>query len=1735
MPELGSAFYRIYAETKQFTRAIRKAEKDANDSTTGISKSLRGMDRDIQKSNKQMQGLGDTYTDVKDDATGLQDGMFALGRAARHSRRDVDDHEKSQSRLSRTLTAVRTELKKNSDDHDSLGKNIGRTTKEIFKLNQAITLTKHLFGLLKFPAIIAGVGYLASALTTATAGLVAFTSALGPAVGILGSAPQSIGVLVQSLITLKLGFSGVKDAMKDSMKEFSKPGPAAQKFGSQLSGLLPHLKEFRNDVQAAFLPKVWQGLTSATKNFSTFKSVFAGSGAALGNVIKQLGEFAGSKAFGSDFAKIGASNNKIIAMMGPMLVNVAKAMTNIAIVARPMTEWLAKVAKGWTDTWVASTQAGRESGKMAAFFEKTRTVLTHLGNILGNVWKSLLNIGHAGSKLGGQMLEDLDALTLRWKKWTGSVTGQNAMSKYFADAKKPLYEFFGLTSDLVKMFFRVGQANTGPLADLFKQIRSELLPVMEELLVTTTKSFGPPLVSMLVQLTKSFALLAGSNGPLTAMVKGITAVSKAFNYLLENVPGMRDFIFVAVGMWGAFKATQMLGAITGITKLGKAIFGLTTMGKNVAAKGGLLKYIGLGTVGWIAGIAAAAAGIYLLYTKCKTFRDIVNAVAGAVKTGLIAAFNAAKVAVGAIASAFTTAYNAVKTAINAVINEVSQWKVLIAIVKTAFDVITGYFKMTFEIWKAIFSVGFAVIKAIVTAGLAVIKTVFNAVWPAITTVVKVAWSGIKNIISGALNILKGIFNVFTGIFRGDFGRMWTGIKQIFSGALSAIVGIVKIGVAPIIGAGKLIWDGLKAGASAVWGAIKSIVSGGLNAVKSIITGVFGAFKSLGSSLIENIGKGMSAAWRGVKSVFTSAVNGVIGIAESFLNAILDVVNRIPFVNINGGKNVHIPRIGKGGSNGPDSGGTVGAGGTSKTLRDGVGGVQRRKQGGPITSPVVMMGEEAPRHHEWVIATNPAYKRDNIRYWMAAGHDLGMPGFVKGGLPGLGGLTDAANFIGDAGSAVGNTVASGAKGVAGGVASAGKFAYDKASDLVKGLIGMLPGNPFSEDPMKQFGSGILNKAKEFIFGSEGVNTLGKMIGFADAISAKGWPYKYGGGHGSFAGPYDCSGYVSAILHAGGLLDSPLDTVGLRGALEPGEGKYVTVGVRGGAGKSGHTMMRIGGIPNVMGGGAVSKGLSKVGIQTAKYYESGSGHGAKSVGGWSGRFDMYHPKGFAKGGYFGKYGSGVTVKSKKADSAQKKVLGRALELAQRWKVGPKATKALIEAIITESDARNLTYGDRDSLGILQGRQKYHKKSDLMDIDYQIGAFLGHGRGGKATKYKGFTGAGNARTLAKNKKLSAGNVAQKVQGSAFPEAYGKNGTEAAKIIKLYKKANKKKAKPKGSPKKAAQLPAMQIGGAAYAKGKKTPVAMSSQWDSVLNALYANAQSTIDTKDDLNWWTIYLNFLKTNATSLAGMKARGDSNFGLAYGNFWQRVSGLGDMASGLAGLGSTAEEQGATVRGAISEIISDAGGKGIAAPPSVTALTAAPSQVAGAPEPPEWLDAEAADAEADNLEEPTPPKDDAPQSEWDKYYADYAAYTGSYLNDQIAAQHTIEWWESVLPSIPTGTSAYATARRAITEAKKAWKQLDKLHYQQPAYHKPTDVTNADGSITNTDNAGNVTTTKPPPLPSVVTFGEGLPTNVASGVVTPGGTGTVNVQQYFTKAPTDPYAWLRSSEWAARAVFTG
>lgn len=117
---------------------------------------------------------------------------------------------------------------------------------------------------------------------------------------------------------------------------------------------------------------------------------------------------------------------------------------------------------------------------------------------------------------------------------------------------------------------------------------------------------------------------------------------------------------------------------------------------------------------------------------------------------------------------------------------------------------------------------------------------------------------------------------------------------------------------------------------------------------------------------------------------------------------------------------------------------------------------------------------------------------------------------------------------------------------------------------------------------------------------------------------------------------------------------------------------------------------------------------------------------------------------------------------------KVAAKLCEALEETKAGPKARLALWMAAIVESGVHDIPYGHSSSVGVLQ----------LLDI--HLGGSVAARRDvvlvAKLFLRKGFTGKGGAIAIAeRNRGLSAGRVAQAVQGSAFPDRYDERRLQA------------------------------------------------------------------------------------------------------------------------------------------------------------------------------------------------------------------------------------------------------------------------------------------------------------------------------------------------------------------------
>ena len=103
--------------------------------------------------------------------------------------------------------------------------------------------------------------------------------------------------------------------------------------------------------------------------------------------------------------------------------------------------------------------------------------------------------------------------------------------------------------------------------------------------------------------------------------------------------------------------------------------------------------------------------------------------------------------------------------------------------------------------------------------------------------------------------------------------------------------------------------------------------------------------------------------------------------------------------------------------------------------------------------------------------------------------------------------------------------------------------------------------------------------------------------------------------------------------------------------------------------------------------------------------------------------------------------------------------------RYNAPPKVRLSAFEAAIVESGVHNLYHGDRDSLGVFQQRpsQGWGTPAQVTNVDYAATQFI-------------------TRAIRANGGQSAGQLAQDVQRSAFPERYDQVALQAMSLLEKY-----------------------------------------------------------------------------------------------------------------------------------------------------------------------------------------------------------------------------------------------------------------------------------------------------------------------------------------------------------------
>lgn len=395
-------------------------------------------------------------------------------------------------------------------------------------------------------------------------------------------------------------------AAADFAEAMKKIGPEGRAFVKQLLSMQPLLDKLRATAMRGILPGVTDALRRSVGLFPIVNKGLDLMAKSIGNTARQGGILLTSGPFRRDFATIFKSNARIADTLGRTLLNVIDSLRNVTVAAIPLTEWLARVAEGWSVTARKSAEAGRTSGRMAKFFEQTRVTLTKLGKIFGNLIRGLTNVGKAGYAAGQSMLDTFIQLTDKFLAFTRSTEGQNKIKKYFEDIRPALAEMGKLAGLAASAFIKLGADPN--LAPLLKQIREDLVPALGKLSQAVSGDFGNALVNALTALVEIFADLAKAGGGLTIFLQVFGQFLHVVGNIVEAVPGAAQALGIFLAAMGGFRALKLLSIVTGLSALTKqiALLGAVSAGKNATQLG---KFVaGLKVLGSTAGGFAGSFG-----------------------------------------------------------------------------------------------------------------------------------------------------------------------------------------------------------------------------------------------------------------------------------------------------------------------------------------------------------------------------------------------------------------------------------------------------------------------------------------------------------------------------------------------------------------------------------------------------------------------------------------------------------------------------------------------------------------------------------------------------------------------------------------------------------------------------------------------------------------------------------------------------------------------------------------------------------------------------------------------------------------------------------------------------------------------------------------------------------------------------------------------------------------------
>lgn len=357
--------------------------------------------------------------------------------------------------------------------------------------------------------------------------------------------------------------SGANAALRSAAVAMYNLSPAGRTFANfMVRTVMPRFYQLRDAVQGALLPPLQRGITAALPLFDTIQPRLAQTAAMFGQMGIRAGQLAASPLFRRDVATVMDANNVALGHFGKAGFYLLDALRNLLVVTAPLVIRFSKLAESWAKSIDAATKSGRETGKMAAYFDRAWATAAKLYRIVRDVGIAIFNLGRAARPAGDTLLDSLARSAASLRAWTANPQNQQRIQAFF-DGVVPVAKQFGnLLNRVVGLFIKLGSATGGHTFDGLFAVLNAFVTVLN----TIDNMPGGGTILSTILLLSSAGL-------------GLGLVSKTLGKILTNLAKFGKYSG-ATGVLGLLTGGRV-GGKRGKTKLGDLADDAARMGTEI--------------------------------------------------------------------------------------------------------------------------------------------------------------------------------------------------------------------------------------------------------------------------------------------------------------------------------------------------------------------------------------------------------------------------------------------------------------------------------------------------------------------------------------------------------------------------------------------------------------------------------------------------------------------------------------------------------------------------------------------------------------------------------------------------------------------------------------------------------------------------------------------------------------------------------------------------------------------------------------------------------------------------------------------------------------------------------------------------------------------------------------------------------------------------------------------------